>query len=161
VSLLQDTDSALFFFNPNIAPAREYNKRLSEQKRFAEISGVRLIEKDGEHDLFLQAVKGLENEPEGGKRCEICFRMRLEETAKTALQRGFDTFTTTLTVSPHKNAKLINKIAEEVGNVHGITAMYSDFKKKDGYLKSIRLSEKYGLYRQNYCGCEFCGSLHS
>jgi len=132
-------------------PAEEYEKRLAEQRRLASILGVELIEGEYDNAVFLKAVAGLENGPEKGRRCEACIRLRLEKTAEAAKERGIDTFTTTLSVSPHKNAELINKILAELSEY----ALCEDFKKKDGYKRSIELSREHRLYRQNYCGCIF------
>ena len=148
---------SVLYFNPNIYPREEYEKRKSEQKRLIESAfpEVELLDADYDHDAFLRAAAGLEEEREGGARCEKCFRLRLERAAREAKAGGFDLFATTLTVSPHKNAPLINAIGLEEGEKAGAEFLPSDFKKRDGYLHSVRLSEKYALYRQNYCGCEF------
>ena len=148
---------SVLYFNPNIYPREEYEKRKSEQKRLIESAfpEVELLDADYDHDAFLRAAAGLEEEREGGARCEKCFRLRLERAAREAKAGGFDLFATTLTVSPHKNAPLINAIGLEEGEKAGVEFLPSDFKKRDGYLHSVRLSEKYALYRQNYCGCEF------
>lgn len=149
---------AVYFFNPNIYPEEEYITRKEEMKEFlhkAYQDGIKVIEEDYDHDEFLSNVKGLEACKEGGDRCKRCFELRLLHTAKKAKEMGFDTFTTTLSVSPYKNAKLLNEIGHSVGQAVGIKYYEADFKKKDGYLRSIRLSSEYGLYRQNYCGCEF------
>lgn len=148
---------SVLYFNPNIYPREEYEKRKSEQKRLIESAfpEAELLDADYDHDAFLRAAAGLEGEREGGARCEKCFRLRLERAAREAKAGGFDLFATTLTVSPHKNAPLINAIGLEEGEKAGVEFLPSDFKKRDGYLHSVRLSEKYALYRQNYCGCEF------
>ena len=142
----------VFFYNPNIHPADEYYKRLETQKKLIDSikykHTVELMEGSYIPKDYFNAVKGLENEPEGGKRCDICFDMRLKKTAETAYQNGFDMYATTLTVSPHKNALLINEIGSRYNNY-----LPSDFKKREGYKRSIILSKEYGLYRQNYCGC--------
>jgi hypothetical protein len=145
----------LFFCNPNIMPAEEYQKRLSEQRRLAELLGIELIEGEYERAAFLEAVRGLENEPEQGGRCEKCIQLRLFKTAEVAKARGIDTFATTLSVSPHKNAEQINRLLKSAGELYGLTPLLEDFKKKDGYKRSLELSKQYGLYRQNYCGCVF------
>ena len=143
----------VFYYNPNIYPEEEYIHRLSEQKRLLKELGVDLLEGRYDHQEFLDCVRGLESEPEGGKRCEKCFWLRLSETARMAQEKGFDYFCTTLTVSPHKNAMIINQTGQSIsGKALWLPA---DFKKKDGYKKSVQISEEYGLYRQNYCGCEF------
>jgi len=152
-------DITVWFYNPNIEPAKEYELRLSEQKRLIPEMGLQgdpsVDEGPYEPGIFHEAVSGLENEPEGGKRCEKCFCLRLEKTAERALEKGFDLFTTTLTVSPHKNAELLNGIGEEIAARYGVAFLNSDFKKKDGYKRSIELSKQYGLYRQDYCGCVY------
>lgn len=154
-------DIRLFYYNPNIHPAQEYEHRLAEQKRLlAEMTAgaVSLYPAEYEPETFFSAVKGLEKEPEGGARCEACFRLRLERAAQAARETGAEYFGTTLTVSPHKNAELINRIGRELEQRYGVKFLLSDFKKKEGYKQSIALSRQYGLYRQNYCGCVF--SLH-
>lgn len=140
----------LFFANSNIAPEPEYRKRLEAMERLAEITGLELLEDCYDHPAWLEAVSGLEKEPERGARCPVCFRFSLERTARKAAELGIRRFTTTLTVSPLKNSRTIF----EVGSAFpGFEPM--DFKKKDGYLRSNILSREYGLYRQKYCGCEF------
>lgn len=149
----------VYYYNPNIAPREEYQKRVDEQKRLLLQmplpEPVNFLEGSYEPDCFLQAVKGLEMVPEGGARCEICFRLRLQKAAEAAKEGGFDFFTTTLTVSPLKNAPLLNQIGEEMAAKYGVRWLPSDFKKKEGYKRSITLSHQYGLYRQDYCGCAF------
>lgn len=153
--LTQYFDITVFYYNPNIMPEEEYQKRLSEQQRLLrEAYGeVRLIEGDYEPDRFRKMAKGLETEPEGGRRCFQCYEMRLRETAELAKRDGYDYFATTLSISPHKNADKLNEIGEMIAEEYGIAHLPSDFKKKDGYKQSIELSKKYNLYRQNYCGC--------
>lgn len=149
----------LLYYNPNIAPAQEYRKRLEEQKRLVESlpcgGDIHFIEGKYQPEIFREAVKNFEDEPEGGARCDICFALRLKESAKEALRLGCEYFCTTLTVSPHKNALKINRIAQEVAEQYGLKFLPSDFKKRNGYKRSLELSSRYGLYRQNYCGCEF------
>ena len=148
----------IFFYNPNIYPEEEYIKRRKEQLRllsFNEFKSVGFIDIIYSHKDFLEKVYGYEKDFEGGERCSICFKMRLEKTAKMAKKLNLDYFSTTLTVSPHKNAKQINAIGEYLSKKFSLDFLFSDFKKKDGYKKSIELSKKYNLYRQNYCGCEF------
>lgn len=149
----------VYYYNPNIAPREEYQKRVDEQKRLLLQmplpEPVNFLEGPYDLDCFLQAVKGLEMVPEGGARCEICFRLRLQKAAEAAKEGGFDFFTTTLTVSPLKNAPLLNQIGEEMAAKYGVRWLPSDFKKKEGYKRSITLSHQYGLYRQDYCGCAF------
>ena len=149
----------VFFYNPNIEPASEYVLRLSELKRFIKTkpfpNPVHLVEGSYEPEVYREAIRGLEREKEGGKRCEACFRLRLGETAKLAEKGGFDYFTTTLSISPLKDAALLNRIGEEAGAYYGVRHFPSDFKKRDGYRRSVELSKEYGLYRQDYCGCVF------
>ncbi len=152
-------DITVYYYNPNISKKEEYEYRLSEEKRFISIKEfkypVKLTESEYRPEDFFAAVKGLEKEPEGGARCKECFRLRLEASAKKAKEQGFDYFTTTLTISPLKNAALLNEIGAEMGERYGVKWLYSDFKKKEGYKRSIELSREYDLYRQNYCGCVF------
>lgn len=149
----------VFYYNPNIYPPEEYKKRVAEQERFIETVNwkhpVQFL--DGEYvpDDFYQAVKGLEQEPEGGGRCTVCYRQRLEMTARVAKEQNFDYFTTTLSISPMKDAGRLNAIGRELSEKYGVSYLYSDFKKKNGYKRSIELSKLYGLYRQDYCGCVF------
>jgi predicted adenine nucleotide alpha hydrolase (AANH) superfamily ATPase len=140
----------LFFANSNIAPEAEYLRRLEAMRQLAKITGLELIEDDYDHAAWREAVSGLENEPEKGARCPVCFGFSLERTARKAEELGIARFTTSLTVSPLKNSRTIFAVGEKFA---GFQAM--DFKKKDGYLRSNILSREYGLYRQNYCGCEF------
>ena len=150
-------DTTVFFYNPNILPAEEYEKRLwwlrflLERAPFAQ--GVELLVPERDEAAFIAAARGLEGEREGGARCTSCFSLRLSRTAEAAKAGGFEYFCTTLTVSPHKNAPLINAIGERLGEEHGVKWLPSDFKKKDGYARSIALSREYGLYRQTWCGC--------
>ena len=149
----------VFYYNPNIYPEEEYWKRVEEQKRFIrEIPQKYPITfKEGkfEPDRYYSEVKGLEKEPEGGARCEKCFRLRLSEAVKIALEEQADYVTTTLTISPLKNAPLLNQIGEELSRDTKVKWLPSDFKKKNGYKRSTELSDEYHLYRQNYCGCVF------
>ena len=146
----------VLYYNPNLDCAGEYEKRKREQLRFLRETGLAdFLDCDYAPEDYLAAVRGLEEEKEGGARCAVCFRLRLERTAREAKARGFDYFATTLTVSPLKNAKLINTIGFAVAEEVGVKYLPSDFKKRGGYLHSVRLSEEYGLYRQDYCGCAF------
>lgn len=148
----------LFFYNPNIQPYEEYEKRLSAQKDVLDrmnFSEVELIEGEYIPDDFFKSVKGLEKEPEGGKRCKVCIKMRMEKAAKEAIKQNTMYFATTLTVSPHKNAVYINKTGEDLQNELNISYLISDFKKKNGYKRSTELCRIYNIYRQNYCGCVF------
>ncbi len=152
-------DITVFYYNPNIDSRDEYKKRVEEEKRLiGELKTKRpisFIEGEYEPERYHGLVKGFEKEPEGGKRCELCFRMRLYESARIAKKLGFDYFTTTLSISPLKNANLLCEIGEMAGSELGISYLPSDFKKREGYKRSVELSNIYGLYRQNYCGCSF------
>lgn len=149
----------VLYYNPNLYPAEEYDRRVFEQRRLVASLPVKypvsLAETKGEPKEFYSAVKGLESIKEGGERCFACFRLRLEKTAEYAKKNGFDFFTTTLTISPLKNAQKLNEIGEKAGEKFGVRHLPSDFKKKNGYLRSVELSKVYGLYRQDYCGCIF------
>ncbi len=149
----------LLYYNPNIAPYEEYEKREGELKRLISqmefVHPVELLPCDYDGEAFVKAAHGLEGEPEGGKRCEACFRLRLRYAAQEAARLHFDYYTTTLSISPLKNAALLNKLGEEIGAEFGIAHLPSDFKKKDGYKRSVELSKEYSLYRQDYCGCVF------
>lgn len=153
----------VFYYNPNITSGEEYGKRAAEQKRLVEALNERggckypiaFTEGNYEPEIFLEAVKGHETDPEGGERCGICFGIRLKEAALLAAKGGYDYFTTTLTISPLKDAKRLNEIGSAAGKAAGVEFLPSDFKKKDGYKRSIELSKEYDLYRQNYCGCIF------
>ena len=152
-------DITVFFYNPNITEQSEYTKRAEELKRLiSELPHTNEIKfMDGKYNpqVFLEASKGLEKLPEGGERCFKCYRLRLEETAIIAKKCGFDFFTTTLSISPHKNAQVLNEIGRELAEKHEINYLFSDFKKKNGYKRSCELSAVYNLYRQDYCGCVF------
>lgn len=149
----------VFYYNPNIYPDSEYYHRVKEQQefinRFPAKYPVGFIEGDFDTQEFYKAAKGLEQEPERGARCTECFRLRLGRTAEVAVEKGFDYFTSTLTISPMKDAALLNQIGSEMGEAHGVKWLPSDFKKKNGYLRSCELSREYGIYRQDYCGCVF------
>lgn len=146
----------VLYYNPNLDCAEEYEKRKREQIRFLRETGLAdFLDCDYASEDYISAVRGLEEEKEGGARCAVCFRLRLDRTAREAKARGFDYFATTLTVSPLKNARLINEIGFAVAEEVGVPYLPSDFKKRGGYLHSVRLSEEYGLYRQDYCGCAF------
>lgn len=146
---------SVLFYNPNIED-EEYLKRKAELIRLINETGwAEVFDCDHETGEFYSAVKGLENCEEGGKRCEKCFALRLDKTARLAKQEGFDYFATTLTVSPLKNAEIINAIGYGLSDKYGVKWLPTDFKKRNGYLRSIEISKKYGLYRQNYCGCIF------
>lgn len=142
-----------FFYGPNIHPELEYIIRLEEMEKYAQIAGIELIRAEYEMARWFHLVEGLEDEPEGAERCNICYRMRLEKTADYAIERGIHNFSTTLTVSPHKESDVINAIGEEVARRYGLNFYKANFKKKDGFKKCVELSKRHGLYRQNYCGC--------
>lgn len=149
----------VLYYNPNIYPFGEYEYRKNEQKRLiSEMqfeNPVSFIDCDYDNNSFNKAVKGLEAEPEGGKRCEKCFELRLNKTAEVAKENGFDYFVTTLSISPLKNAETLNRIGKEAGEKYGVKYLLSDFKKNNGYKRSIELSREYSLYRQNFCGCVY------
>ena len=147
----------ILYYNPNIAPDVEYYKRKEEQIKLINMMKTKyevgIIDCDYDNNLYEQAIKGLELEPERGSRCSICFKLRLDKTAQIASSNNYDFFATTLTLSPYKNAKLINEIGLEMENKYKINYLASDFKKRNGYKRSIELSKIYNLYRQDYCGC--------
>jgi len=142
-----------FFYNPNIHPQEEYEKRRREFERFAGEISLPVIFAEYESERWAECVRGFESEPEGGLRCTVCFQIRLEKTAEEALSLGFDAFTTTLSISPHKNSAAINTVGAEVGEKYGISFLAVDFKKQEGFKKSVEHSKHYGLRRQSYCGC--------
>lgn len=149
----------VFYYNPNIYPEEEFYKRRSEQERFISQlpakNPISFIGTDHMSEEFYKAVKGLEHIREGGERCFACYRLRLEESAMAARDMGADYFTTTLSISPMKNAQKLNEIGGELGEKYGVKYLFSDFKKRNGYKRSTELSREYGIYRQNYCGCVF------
>ena len=149
----------VLYYNPNIYPPEEFGKRLKEQQKLLAdmefVHPVRLVEGRFEPEAFYQAAKGLEQEPEGGKRCGACYELRLREAAREAAAGGYDWFATTLSISPLKSAQKLMEIGERLGREYGVPYMPSDFKKKNGYKRSVELSAQYGLYRQNYCGCVY------
>ena len=156
ISVLKDYfDITILYYNPNIRPIQEYEKRKQEQINFIKQldCGIKIMDCDYDNDVYEECIKGLENEKEGGARCLKCFRLRLEKTAKLASVNNFDYFCTTLTVSPYKNSQVINNIGKELMNIYNVKWLYSDFKKEEGYKHSIALSKQYNLYRQDYCGC--------
>ncbi len=172
--LRQYFDVTVFFFNPNITDGEEYRKRVIEEKRLIEeynkqvelqdfegmhsderARKIEIIEGDYDPKVFYEAARGYETCKEGGERCRKCFELRLGETARVAKEKGFDYMTTTLTISPLKNAQVLNEVGEEAASREGVAFLPSDFKKKEGYKRSIELSQKFGLYRQNFCGCSF------
>ena len=155
-------DITVFYYNPNITEKEEYERRITEQRRLIEHFNkenpyfpIALIEGNYEPQKFLTMAKGMEQMPEGGERCYGCYNLRLEETARVAKEKGFDFFTTSLTISPMKNAEKLNLLGEQMAEKYGINFLPSDFKKKEGYKRSIQLSSELNLYRQDYCGCGF------
>ena len=152
-------DTTIFYYNPNIHPEKEYTRRVEEQQKLLKAmplqSEVHFIQGEYHPSDFYEQVKGLEAEPEGGKRCFVCYEIRLREAVKLAAVKGYDYFTTTLSISPHKNAEKLNEIGERLGKEYGVSYLPSDFKKKNGYKRSIELSKQYNLYRQDYCGCVY------
>lgn len=156
-------DITVLYYNPNISPKEEYEKRKAEQIRFIHErfsddntnNKVSFMDCDYESEKYTKIAKSLEKEPEGGMRCVECFRLRLDKTAELAKLYGFDYFVTTLSISPLKNAQLLNRIGSEISEKYGVSYLPSDFKKREGYKRSIELSKKYGLYRQNFCGCVY------
>lgn len=149
----------IFYYNPNISYKEEYDRRVQEQMRLIKALPVKnpisFLEGNYEPEAFYQIAKGLENQPEGGDRCFACYELRLKEAAKCAKEHGFDYFTTTLSISPHKNAAKLNEIGEQAASEYGVSYLNSDFKKRNGYKRSIELSREYELYRQDYCGCVY------
>jgi len=150
-------NTTVYYYNPNISPEEEFAKRAAEQRRLIRDMKTEypVVYAEGEYEpeKFFAVAKGLEDAPEGGDRCMKCYRLRLEETAKRAASGGFDYFTTTLSISPLKNAAALNGIGAELGEKYGVPYLISDFKKRGGYQRSIELSKEYDLYRQNFCGC--------
>lgn len=145
----------LYYYNPNIEPEAEYRRRLAEQERLLTLlpGGLSLLPCEYDHDAFSAFAQAMADEPEGGKRCLSCFALRLGQTARAAKENGFEYFTTTLSVSPHKNAEVLNAIGEGIARQLGVRYLTADFKKKNGYLRSLQLSKAFDLYRQDYCGC--------
>ena len=147
----------VLYYNPNIEPEEEYLHRLSEQKRLLSLlpEEIPMLDCGYDHDSFEDFAPAMADAPEGGERCLACFAMRLDHTSELAKEHGFEYFTTTLSVSPHKNADNVNRIGEAAGKRYGVKYLFADFKKKNGYLRSLELSKQYGLYRQDYCGCRY------
>ena len=146
----------VLYYNPNIDDKEEYEKRKAEQIRFLKETGwADILDCDHEKESFEEMAKGLESEPERGKRCYLCYELRLEKTARLAKENGFRWFCTTLSLSPYKNADWLNEIGEKLAGRYALNYLSSDFKKQGGYHRSIALSKKYGLYRQDFCGCKF------
>ena len=153
--LKKDYDVTLYFYNPNIYPESEYSKRLEETKKVARNLELNLVVKEYNHFAWLNKIKGHEHDPERGERCLICYKDRLEGTVKVAKEKHFNYFSTTLSISPYKDAQAISRIGNDLSDKYDVKFLDKDFKKKDGYKKSAKLSKELRLYRQNYCGCEF------
>ncbi len=157
--LHDEYDITVLYYNPNIYPPEEYLHRLETQRQIIDSlpfgDEIKLVEGEYDPDAFDELAKGCESDPEGGERCRRCFEMRLGGAAEYAASHGFDLFTTTLSISPHKNSRVLNEIGERLSAECGVPWLHSDFKKQNGYLRSIELSREYGLYRQDYCGCKF------
>lgn len=153
--LNKDYEVVLFFSNSCIAPVEEYEKRLEEVRKLADIYHIELIEGDYDHEDFVELIKGHEDDKEGGERCRLCMEDRLLRTAAYAKAAEIPRFTTTLTISPHKNSKLIFELGKEAADAFKIKFIEKDFKKDEGFNKSVNLSKEHGIYRQDYCGCEF------
>ncbi len=157
MSYLQDAGYQVtaYFYNPNIFPDTEYQKRLEAEKILCSHLGCELVEDVYNPDEFYDAAKGLEYEPEKGKRCDKCFELRLRKTAEFAKKLGINKFTTSIVISPHKSFQKLSQIGETIAKEYGLEYLAIDFKKKDGFLKTNKISKELGLYRQNYCGCKF------
>ena len=153
--LIKLFDVTVFFYNPNINTKEEYDKRANHQKKLCDTLGVNCIITNYSPGNFSTATIGREKDKEGGERCTLCFQIRLQQTALYAKENGFDIFTTTLSVSPYKNAFLLNEIGNKISGENNIEYLEANFKKNNGYLKSIENSKKFNLYRQKYCGCAF------
>ncbi|MBR6573008.1 MAG: epoxyqueuosine reductase QueH [Clostridia bacterium] len=153
----------IYYYNPNISPIQEYNFRLLELSRLLqemkEAENIDILPCEYEPETFYEIAKGLEKEKEGGERCFKCYRLRLEKTVQAAKEKGFDYFTTTLSISPYKNAEKLNEIGKDLSEKYNVPYLFSDFKKKNGYKRSIELSKEYDLYRQDYCGCIYSKKL--
>lgn len=152
--LKQEYNIVVYFYNPNIFPHAEFNIRMNEVKQYTNEQQVNFVLENGDYEQWKEKVSGLENEPEKGKRCQICIKTRLEQTAKFAKQNGFTHFATTLTISPHKDAEFISKIGNELAEKYNLIFLDEIWRKNNGFLESCKLSEKLHFYRQNYCGCE-------
>ena len=157
ISYLKDLgyEVVVYFYNPNIYPQEEYQRRLEAERTLCKYFDVDLVEGEYEPNEYYDYVKGLESEPEKGSRCDKCFELRLHKTADFAKSIGVEEFTTSIVISPHKNFEKLSKIGEKISNESGINYLSIDFKKKDGFLKTNKISKELGLYRQNYCGCKF------
>lgn len=157
ISLLQDMGYSVvvYFYNPNIFPEEEYNIRLEAEKILCKHFGCELIVGNYEPQVYYTYVKGFENEPEKGLRCDKCFELRLTDAAKKAKDLGIDVFTTSMVISPHKNYEKLTRIGEQIAHEYGVEYLSTNFRKQDGFLKTNQISKALNLYRQNYCGCKF------
>jgi epoxyqueuosine reductase len=152
-TLKEDFDVTAFFYNPNIQPRPEYTQRLEAAQKFAKKANVPFIEGKYDPEYWFELIKGHDKDPEGGERCTICFNARMKHTAKFAKENGYHIISNTLTISPHKDAKLINATEKRQAEKAGVEHLEANFKKQDGFKKSIELSKEHELYRQQYCGC--------
>ena len=157
ISLLKDMgyDVVVYFCNPNLDTLEEFNRRLEAQRKVCKCFGVNLIVEKYKHNEFLEYVKGLENEPERGKRCDKCIELRLKHAGKKAKELDIDLYTTSLVISPHKNFEKISEAGNKIANLYSIEYLSKNFRKQDGFLKTNQISKELNLYRQTYCGCEF------
>lgn len=150
---------SVLYFNPNIYPASEYYYRENEQREFIEKletkNKIDFIRAEYDPKLYFEAIKGYEMDREGGHRCHLCYELRFREAAKVAAENNFDYFTTTLSISPHKDSQILNQLGEKIAEEYGVNYLFSDFKKKNGFKRSVELTNKYNMYRQDYCGCVF------
>ncbi|MDD3419648.1 MAG: epoxyqueuosine reductase QueH [Candidatus Gastranaerophilales bacterium] len=153
--IIEGFDPVVYFYNPNIYPEQEYLTRKEELILFCKKKGYELVIEEGDEGLWHSLCEPLAKEPEGAKRCAVCFEMRLDRAAKYAKERGFDYFCTTLTISPHKNSKVINEIGKSLCQKYGVDFLERNFKKNDGFKKSLEISKNYNLFRQAYCGCQY------
>lgn len=157
--LVEQYDLTVYFYNPNIFPKEEYEKRLVEVKSFCEKNKIDFFEEKEEYENWKKMISGLENEPEKGKRCEKCIYNRLEKTSNFAKDNNYEYFATTLTISPHKNADFINKTGKELAEKNKVKFLAEVWRKKNGFLESCALSKEHGFYRQEYCGCEYSNKI--
>ena len=157
ISYLKDIgyEVIAYFYNPNIYPIEEYQKRLDAERKLCEHFGIKLVEGEYNTERYFDFIKGFENEPEKGLRCDKCFELRLRQTAQFAKSVGIKDFTTSIVISPHKNFQKISKIGENIAQEYNLNYLAIDFKKKDGFLKTNKISKELNLYRQNYCGCKY------
>jgi len=152
-TLRRDYEVTAYYYNPNIYPKEEYQKRITEAQDYCEKNNVLFIEEPPDQDRWFLLTRGHEDNPERGERCTICYEMRLEKTAQYAQKNSFDIFGTDLSISPHKDAKRLNRLGKELEKAYGVKYLEADFKKREGFKKAMELSKKQGFYRQDYCGC--------